>query len=82
MRCHERDYSQIFCNFKLYSFSESRPLHNRRCLYRNIVGGVLIGLGGAATLVMLALAPPGGEPDGTDNQQEEKKGPIKVKFYP
>ena len=46
------------------------------------MGGVLIGLGGAATLVMLALAPPGGEPDGTDNQQEEKKGPIKVKFYP
>ena len=51
-------------------------------LLRNIVGGVLIGLGGAATLVMLALAPPGGEPDGTDNQQEEKKGPIKVKFHP
>ena len=46
------------------------------------MGGVLIGLGGAATFVMLALAPPGGEPDGTDNQQEEKKGPIKVKFHP
>jgi len=45
---------------------------------RNIVGGVLIGLGGAATLVMLALAPPGGEPDGANTQQEEKKGPIKA----
>ena len=46
------------------------------------MGGVLIGLGGAATLVMLALAPPGGEPDGANTQQEEKKGPIKVRFYP
>ena len=46
-------------------------------IFRNVVGGVLLGIGGAATIVMVALAPPNNDND-PEKDKADKKSPIQV----